>query len=373
MTNQQQQQPARSSNRTRITVTIAVAILVVIVVLFFIAANLYTDVLWYDQVGFLGVLTTQWVASAIMFLIGFVGMALPVWLSIEIAFRSRPVYAKLNSQLDRYQQVIEPLRRLVMFGCRCSSASSPACGRRPAGRSRSSGSTRPRSGRPIRSSGSTSPSTSTTCRSGTACSGSPRPSSSSCVVATVATSYLYGALRLSGRELRISRSARIQLAILLAIYLALQAGEHLVRPVPDPDLGERRVPEHGRRLHRGERDHPGSRDPRRHRRDRRRALHRDGHHRALAPADHRHRAAHHQRAAGRQHLPVDRPALPGRPERAHAGGRVHPAQHRRDPRRLRRGRRRGDARTARPRMRSRASCARTPRRRPTSASSIPRS
>ena len=28
----------------------------------------------------------------------------------------RPVYAKLNTQLDRYQQVIEPLRRLVMIG-----------------------------------------------------------------------------------------------------------------------------------------------------------------------------------------------------------------------------------------------------------------
>ena len=42
--------------------------------------------------------------------------ASPVWLSIWIAFRSRPVYAKLNSQLDRYQQVIEPLRRLAMYG-----------------------------------------------------------------------------------------------------------------------------------------------------------------------------------------------------------------------------------------------------------------
>ena len=35
---------------------------------------------------------------------------------IQIAYRTRPVYAKLNSQLDRYQQVIEPLRRLAMYG-----------------------------------------------------------------------------------------------------------------------------------------------------------------------------------------------------------------------------------------------------------------
>src|SRR5215218_6327240 len=43
-------------------------------------------------------------------------MALPLWLSIQLAYRARPVYAKLNSQLDRYQQVIEPLRRVAMIG-----------------------------------------------------------------------------------------------------------------------------------------------------------------------------------------------------------------------------------------------------------------
>ena len=51
-----------------------------------------------------------------MFLIGFFGMAVPVWVSLELAFRSRPMYAKLNAQLDRYQQVIEPLRRVAMLG-----------------------------------------------------------------------------------------------------------------------------------------------------------------------------------------------------------------------------------------------------------------
>src|SRR5690606_24906821 len=54
--------------------------------------------------------------GAAMFAIGFFAMAIPVWLSIEIAFRRRPVYAKLNAQLDRYQEVVEPLRRLATFG-----------------------------------------------------------------------------------------------------------------------------------------------------------------------------------------------------------------------------------------------------------------
>ena len=105
-----------AASRTRVTLTITAVIVAVLVIAFFVVSNLYTDVLWFDQLGYLNVLTTQWFAGAVMFVIGFFGMAIPVFVSIEVAFRSRPVYAKLNAQLDRYQQVIEPLRRLAMFG-----------------------------------------------------------------------------------------------------------------------------------------------------------------------------------------------------------------------------------------------------------------
>ena len=116
MTNQQAP-AARPANRTRTTLTITAVILAVLVIIFFVFAGLYTDVLWFDQLGFLNVLTTQWVSQR-----DHVRHRLPrAWpcrcaLSIEIAYRARPVYAKLNSQLDRYQQVVEPLRRLAMFG-----------------------------------------------------------------------------------------------------------------------------------------------------------------------------------------------------------------------------------------------------------------
>ncbi len=57
------------------------------------------------------------VAALVLFLIGFLGDGRArLGVSIQIAYRTRPVYAKLNSQLDRYQQVIEPLRRLAMYG-----------------------------------------------------------------------------------------------------------------------------------------------------------------------------------------------------------------------------------------------------------------
>ncbi len=51
-----------------------------------------------------------------MFVVGFLGMAVPLFVAIQLAYRLRPVYVRLSSQLDRYQEVIEPLRRLAMWG-----------------------------------------------------------------------------------------------------------------------------------------------------------------------------------------------------------------------------------------------------------------
>jgi uncharacterized membrane protein (UPF0182 family) len=195
----------------------------VLVIAFFIFASLYTDWLWFSQLGYRGVLTTQWIAGSVMFLIGFFGMAIPVWASIEVAFRWRPVYAKLNSQLDRYQQVIEPLRRLAMYGI-------PVILGLFAGAASSSRwqlALQWLNATPV---GKTDPQFHLDIsfylfdlpffRSVAAFASAVVLLSA---IATLATSYLYGAIRLNGRELRISRSARIQLATIGAVYLALQA------------------------------------------------------------------------------------------------------------------------------------------------------
>ncbi len=43
-----------------------------------------------------------------------------------------------------------------------------------------------------------------------------------CLLLTAVVSYLYGSVRVGQRELRISKAARIQLAILAGVYLLLQ-------------------------------------------------------------------------------------------------------------------------------------------------------
>lgn len=194
----------------------------VIVIAFFVASGLYTDILWFDQLGYLNVLTTQWFAMAIMFVIGFVAMAVPVWLSIEVAFHWRPVYAKLNSQLDRYQQVIEPLRRLAMFGVPIVLgvfAGVSAAGRWQAVlqwlNKTSFGVKDPQFNLDISFYFYDLP-----FWHGVV--GFASAVVILAALATLATSYLYGAIRFSGREVRISRTARVQLAITLAVFFLLQ-------------------------------------------------------------------------------------------------------------------------------------------------------
>ena len=211
------------TSRGRVTWGVTLGILAAIVVGFFVFASLYTEVLWFDQLGFVDVLLTRWFASAIMFVIGFLAMAIPVGISIDIAWRFRPVYAKLSNELDRYRQMIDPLRRLAMLGV-------PAVLGLFAGLAAANswqqfvlwtarqpfGVTDPQFGQDV----------------GFYVFELPVYqaflSFASAVViisaiGAAATGFLYGAISVNGREVRISRVMRIHIAVLGVVYFALQA------------------------------------------------------------------------------------------------------------------------------------------------------
>ncbi len=215
---------ARSTpNRSRAPLAITAAVVGTLVVAFFIFAGLYSDYLWFAQLGFAKVLTTQWIASVVMFAIGFVGMAVPIWASIQLAYGLRPVYAKLSSQLDRYQELVEPLRRLatygipVVLGLFAGFAAATRwetvllwLNRTPVGE------TDPQFGLDVSFYFFELP----------FFRGLVGFASAVILLATlltIAVSYLYGSIRVSGRDLRISKAARIQIAVLAALYIALQA------------------------------------------------------------------------------------------------------------------------------------------------------
>jgi uncharacterized membrane protein (UPF0182 family) len=210
-------------NRGRVTWGITLGILAAIVFGFFIFASLFTEVLWFDQLGFVDVLLTRWFASVIMFVIGFVAMAIPVGISIDIAWRFRPVYAKLSNELDRYRQMIDPLRRLAMLGIPAvlglfaGLASANAWQQFVLWTARQSfGAADPQFGQdagfyvfelPVYQ--------------------AVLSFASSVVlisaIGAAATGFLYGAVSVTGREVRISRVMRIHLAVLGVVYFSIQA------------------------------------------------------------------------------------------------------------------------------------------------------
>lgn len=108
--------PARSGRRRRNPLVITVVVLALLALALVLIAQLWTEVLWYDQLGFSTVLWTEWGTRAVLFVVGFLVMAGLVLLSLTVAYRTRPVYAPSNREqvsLDAYREAIEPLRKVV--------------------------------------------------------------------------------------------------------------------------------------------------------------------------------------------------------------------------------------------------------------------
>ncbi|MCL1898870.1 MAG: UPF0182 family protein, partial [Micrococcales bacterium] len=90
-----------------------VVILVVVISLLFAASRIWTEVLWYQQLGFLSVFTTMWGTRIGLFVVGGLLMAAITWQAMFIALKTRPVYAPTGPKqpVDKYRELFEPLRK----------------------------------------------------------------------------------------------------------------------------------------------------------------------------------------------------------------------------------------------------------------------
>ncbi|AKT52695.1 membrane protein [Arsenicicoccus sp. oral taxon 190] len=81
-------------------------------------AALWTQVLWYDALGFGRVLTTELLTKGLLFLVGLLLAGGLTFSSIALGYRLRPVYAPVTDEqlaLDRYRSMLDPLRRLAVW------------------------------------------------------------------------------------------------------------------------------------------------------------------------------------------------------------------------------------------------------------------
>ncbi len=110
--------PPRPAGRRRGPLVPTLVVIGVLIVVMLILAQVWTEVLWYQQVGYLEVLTTEWGTRLVLFVAGFLVMGTAVAASLRYGYRSRPVYAPSNQEqvsLDQYREAIEPLRRIVLI------------------------------------------------------------------------------------------------------------------------------------------------------------------------------------------------------------------------------------------------------------------
>ena len=110
---------------------VAVGAVIVLAVLVQVWANVWTNKLWFDSLGFSSVFRTEYLTKALMFVGGALIVGGLIWCSMWIAFRQRPIYAPSTGDLDamdRYREAIEPFRRAacwvvpIVFGLFAGSA-----------------------------------------------------------------------------------------------------------------------------------------------------------------------------------------------------------------------------------------------------------
>ncbi|MFC9972475.1 UPF0182 family protein [Spirillospora sp. NPDC127200] len=106
------------TGRTRLVLPVLVT-LAVLLIAFMVFTAVWTNLLWYRSVGFSSVYTTELWAKVVLFVGAGALMALVVGANMVIAYKLRPAYRPLSIEqqgLERYRTLIDPRRKLIMFG-----------------------------------------------------------------------------------------------------------------------------------------------------------------------------------------------------------------------------------------------------------------
>ncbi|ACV77994.1 UPF0182 family membrane protein [Nakamurella multipartita] len=99
-------------------VLIALVSLAVLAILWFQFVGIYVDWLWYGEVGFREVFTTQAISRVAMFLVAGLGAGGLVFLAMYLAYRSRPVFVPTAEvdPLAPYRTIVTTRPKLFAFG-----------------------------------------------------------------------------------------------------------------------------------------------------------------------------------------------------------------------------------------------------------------
>lgn len=98
---------------------LTIGILALLGIIIGILSRTWTEVLWFDQLGFSRVVWTRWLTGGALFIIGFLVMFVAVLASMVSAYRVRVIelpHDEATRNLEGYRSALEPMRRWLTWG-----------------------------------------------------------------------------------------------------------------------------------------------------------------------------------------------------------------------------------------------------------------
>lgn len=215
--------------KKRSALNITLSIVAVLLMLFLLSVNLITDTLWFQQLGYFSVFKTQYLSLMVTFLIGFICAALPLYVVTEIAFRTRPTYARISSSVASYRERVDAMQKLLrilvpaVFGVIAGVTLAPSWKELLLFiNSSPTGQTDPLHGLDLQFYMFMLPVFETLIGFG-------QTIVFQALAITVAIAYLYGAISFTQNKMLIAKATRIQLAVLAAVFVLLFAAQFWIR------------------------------------------------------------------------------------------------------------------------------------------------
>ncbi|HET7326014.1 MAG TPA: UPF0182 family protein [Nocardioidaceae bacterium] len=112
------QPPQRRSRAPRALIP-TIAVLLALLVLGSTFTDIWTERLWFDAIDHSGVFNTMIGTRVLLFVVFGLLLSAIVLANVVIAYRTRPLHRMLSADqrsLDRYRDVVEPVRRLILIG-----------------------------------------------------------------------------------------------------------------------------------------------------------------------------------------------------------------------------------------------------------------
>ncbi|MCL6423807.1 UPF0182 family protein [Brachybacterium sp. JHP9] len=110
--------PADGTRRPISPLSITVGALGALIALLIAASEVWTRYLWFDQVGYSDVLLTRWGTQVVLFVLGFLAFAIPLFLILRLTHARRPVYPPVTREqeaLEQFRAAVDPLRQGITW------------------------------------------------------------------------------------------------------------------------------------------------------------------------------------------------------------------------------------------------------------------